>query len=280
MSFNYKVKLPEYGEIRLTPLTVGQYKDIIQFLVNKDIEGLVIFIKSLVNIELSPVDLLVLLLQLRKISCGEVIDLSISDKNGINPAIHRITVDNIIDNIYNIVNGCDYLVSTDRLSINIGLPRNITDIQCLYDTARYVDDKISMEIIHNFPLHKLPDARIGKIINEHREKVDKVIKKYPLIKIPNIDSGNDITFYLNINGYKILDILPYVYGENLDGLYEQIFGLVHNLKISMEYTINNMTPIEAMLYIAKYNKMMKQQKSDMEKSNNHGHSIGTPQSIF
>lgn len=280
MSFNYKINLPYHGDIRINPLTMGQYKTIIQFIVNKDYEGLVSFVNALVGISLVKLDILVLLLQWRKISRGTVVDLVVEIEKGKQPVTYQFDMDDIIKNVCKFAAECKYVFFIqDGLYLVLKPPREFKDKTTKDEYIHGMSGDYTAKRILEVALSKIPSGKIDKAYSEFKLLIKSLTLKYPLIEIPINNTANN-KIHIDLYGYDTLNIIQYVYGEDLDGIYEQIFSMMYNLKFSAEFINNEMTPMEANLYIAKYNKMMKKQQDELKKNSNQGHMIGTPQSLF
>jgi hypothetical protein len=264
-------------------LKVKHLKVIYKCLLGDDSEflfyNLNIILNDLTSKEIDNINFLdyfILLMNIRCLSIGNIINVQISEDTSLEINFNKII---------------DYLIKTIEIK-NILTPDNIDNIVINYKLPKIFDiiefnnnpEKIHYYFIDNvqiknttinfkdineceFYLGKLP-ARCFSLINN---KVNTIINYFNEINLLNYNeniSKQDISIYFNFNIKNLYALIKILFGNELLSLYENILILCKLGNFTPEY-IENCTPGEYLLFMKKMEEISKSNKQQQnQKINN------------
>lgn len=254
--------------IRVNEINNFYYLDILKFIQNNDISDLNHFLDKVIKEntdadinELSNVDKFCILVEMRSISIGNVIEFFIDN-------IHiKYNLSDICKNIQNLE-----LKSTEiefcGIPIIIAMPKNFIfneheDIlfQCIASVGdlnlNIVNESEKKLIYSALPANVYSD--IKKFITDTSDFFDQK----NIFSISNIDSFKN--FKLNPFNTTFIEFLKSIYNDSLTNFYDLQFSLITKLNISYEHFMS-MTFNESRMYVALQNKEIKKQEESQKKS--------------
>jgi len=284
----YSIKLGnrivEYQELNLK-----QYRNLLKCLLGDEIvpehiilntNKLLLEITDLQNLnELSYIEYILLLIQIRLISIGDVVFLNLIEDEKQYKA--ELSLSRVVENVSNnLPSQLFELHNFNDWKIKIKLPsvyellqinKKDTFIDSFIDTI--ITEKLSIDFKHislndkNKVLEHIP----VKIVTNLNKTIQEVLKQVELINILE-PITKQFTTEKRLPLIPNIDILAFIikliYNTNLEGLYESIFVLSKAANISAEY-LDTCSPGEFYLYIKKleeYNAA--RAKSNAQQNNN------------
>jgi hypothetical protein len=254
--------------IRVNEINNFYYLDILKFIQNNDISDLNHFLDKVIKEntdadinELSNVDKFCILVEMRSISIGNIIEFFIDNTH------IKYNLSDICKNIQNLE-----LKSTEiefcGIPIIIDMPRNFIfneneDIlfQCITTVGdlnlNIVNESEKKLIYSALPAHVYSD--IKKFITDTSDFFDQK----NIFSILNIDSFKN--FKLNPFNTTFIEFLKSIYNDSLTNFYDLQFSLITKLNISYEHFMS-MTFNESRMYVALQNKEIKKQEESQKKS--------------
>lgn len=222
---------------------------------------------------ISVIDFLLIVINLRCISIGGSIQLEIIDKTNT-----KITLDlnkviqtlqqafniNFIQTIesikieYQLLSIYDFLFLnelTDELLILKSYIKKIHLTNNEYIEISKLNDKEFLEVLKAFP------ANYSSLIFKH---FTELIQKFNQINLLKHFSDKNLSLYLNQNTFTF--ILQILFSKNLLPLYENIFALAKFANISPEY-IEECTPGEYTIFVKLLERILKEQNAQQQPSN-------------
>jgi hypothetical protein len=99
------------------------------------------------------------------------------------------------------------------------------------------------------------------------------------VKSPFDSKAPKVSMPINVINNSFLEILKIVYRMNIDEIYSLIYMMCTKMGYSGSYVENSMTFTEAMIYVNKYVKEIKDREEQMKKQEQPANSIPMPLSI-
>lgn len=280
MEFTSKLELPVYrGDVRFTSFNIGNYFDVLKYIINNDDIGLSVYFEELLKYSISDltlykkltnVDKFLILLDMRIYALGDFIQL----KGNTKESVVKISLTNIKNNIIKKLKNYDLFqfnkFEYNGIVVTLNLPKKlyITDSDELWldvlDTlevgGEFMDfnqlsDADKTVIEQNLPANFGSDIVSFVNISQYKTHSIDLIKEMTGAGVKGIP--------LNLYDNTIFSFLKSIFSDSLAGLYELEYAMT--TKLNVEYgRFIKMTPLEARMFINFYNKEQK----ELEESNN------------
>lgn len=224
--------------------------------------------------ELSVIDFLLIIINLRCISIGDSIQLEITDKTNtkltlnLNKVLQTLqqsfnfNFTQIIQNIkieYKFLSIYDFLFFNDSIDELLVFKQYIKKIHFANNDCIEIlklKDKEFIDIFKALPVN------YSSLIIKH---ITELIQKFNQINLLNYLTDKNLSLYLNQNTFTF--ILQILFSRNLLPLYENIFALAKFANISPEY-IEECTPGEYTIFVKLLERILKEQNSQQSQSSN------------
>lgn len=268
-NFYTTLELPDLKKkIKIKEISNYFYIDILKFTQNNNLIDLIDFFDDIISAntdaniaDLSNLDKFCILIEMRSVSIGNIIEFFIDNKNikynlsDICTKIQNLKFENII-------------IHLDNLNFEIGIPRsfiipNNNDIiqQCIIKINDVNLDSFTESDKES--LFKLIPASIYNDIKSFIINNTEYIEQQNIFNISVVDTFKD--FKINPFNNSLIEFLKNIYSDNLMNFYEMQFNLITKLNISYDHFMS-MTFNEARMYIAMQNKEVKKQEEAEKKA--------------
>jgi hypothetical protein len=268
-NFYTSIRLPCLNNfVKIKEINNHEYLDILKFIENNSESELVDFFNFLIdkntNVEskkISNIDKLCILLEMRSISIGNIIEFMIKNVHtkyslsDINKNIQSLIINNTKKNF----SGIDILFDIP----NNFIINESDDI--IINCISKIED-ISLKELHEAEKHKLYNSLPASIyvdIKDFIEYNNSYFDSLQLFDLGSLTEGSD--FKLNPFNRSLIEFLKTIYSDNLMHFYELQFNLITKMNVSYEHFMS-MTFNEARMYIAMQNAENKKQEEEQKKS--------------
>ena len=276
--FYLQINLPVSKKlVKIKELKNIDYKNILKYIISNDSENLSIFFDNLINeysnvdFPLTNIDKFIILLTLRSVCIGNVIEFQ-GIKDGNKTPIIKINLDNIIQK-FNSIHFNNTEFHSDSIKIVVNYPKTLIpkNIQQIYSS---IIDEIYIE---NQPINywKMTELEREDVINvldgefliKFNNYVNRQLKELEgfiiLSNIYKVDNLMDIP--LNPFSTLLMELLKSLYNGSLENYYEVGYILCKHAKISLDY-YDNMIPVESQIYLANLKKEKDEQEKDQKEN--------------
>lgn len=268
-NFYTTLELPNLKKkVKIKEINNFYYIDILKFVQNNNLIDLIDFFDVIIsentdaNIEeLTNLDKFYILIEMRSVSIGNIIEFFIDNKN------IKYNLSDICNKIQNLKFD-NTIIKLNDLNFELGIPKNFilpdyNDIiqQCILKINDVNLDKFTEP--EKESLFKLLPASIYNHIKTFIINNTNYIEQQNIFNITVVDAFKD--FKINPFNNSLIEFLKNIYSDNLMNFYEMQFNLITKLNISYDHFMS-MTFNEARMYIAMQNKEVKKQEEAEKKA--------------
>jgi len=308
MRFAQKIKLLNGKDVWVKEITLGQYKTLVKSIYSEDDESFIyhsnVIIQENLNSdnysEISVIDKVLILLQLKAISVEPDLKLKIKCEETKREFEHVAPIDSLIKGL--VLTDCSKKVYIDDFIIDTSLIKakdehvflektlSSTDIEKLFfytvvssiDKVTYKNKTIDFTNIawdeRVQIISRLPSKLSASIIDNIKE-VEKTISQNKLLSVLSPYTNKiALELPLTTNIASLIRFIKLVYTENLTNLYTISYNLINRAGFSGDY-LDSITPVESQVYWIYCQKQM-QKESEQENSNEKGINLPRSRSEF
>jgi hypothetical protein len=268
-NFYTTLDLPSLDKkIKIKEINNCYYIDILKFIQNSNLEELINFFDLIISENtdadinaLTNLDKFCILIEMRSVSIGNIIEFSIDNKN------IKYNLSDICTKIQNLKN-INKTIKIDNLNFELGIPKkliipNYNDI--IQSCIKKIND-IDLDTFTNIEkesLYKMIPAHIYNDIKNFIIENTEYIESQNIFNLSIVESFKD--FKINPFNNSLIELLKNIYSDNLMNFYDLQFNLITKLHISYDHFMS-MTYNEARMYVAMQNKEIKKQEEAEKKS--------------
>ena len=270
--------------LRFNEITINYLKNIIKYTQNQDDDGLDDYFTELLDYlcvgginRLDRLDKFCILLGLRIICINPVLEMQFECKKTNQPFKYKLDLVAILQKITNLeLYDNNTIVIDDNITVELGFPSkfvysNQEDVvfECL-STVNIKNKSFDIKSLNKDEreniLALLPStisSEVYEYINEKQKILNDMI--FMDVKSPFDPNDDPIIMPFDAINNTFLEILKGIYGIGIDELYNLIYILTTKLKFPGDYIERNMTFAEAIVYLNKYTKELKDQADAQRK---------------
>jgi hypothetical protein len=291
--FTYNVFVPSLDRyVRFRELSNGQFLSILKFIQNNDNTGLQTLFYELIRdlsvedinyLELNRVDIFCILLTIRMICVGDVIELQSSADKSINSKLEVSSmIQKVCDNVS--VRSDSYLDIDNNISATITLPLGLyyeDEELFLHDCIKSItcnDKTISFKDLDLPQKHEILDRVPSGLLNNvfvllnNISEENGIITLFELINDSSGEKGSPVE--INIVDNSLFEVCKFVYRENLNYMYDKQYILYSKIHLpSQDY--RGLTPAEVNIYFNNYKRELSDKKNAQAQANKSGPNIGS-----